>query len=118
MFKRVSLVGLSIAVVSVSGIAQGQRARDDATAAVTVLKPARVFDGEVMHEGWAVRVKGERIEATGPAGSMDAPGARVVDLPGTTLTHPARRLATRARASRSPSSGEAHVHRTTILSVI
>src|SRR3954469_7661471 len=34
--------------------------------AVTLLRPARVFDGETMHEGWAVRVKGERIEAVGP----------------------------------------------------
>ena len=33
--------------------------------ASVVLKPARVFDGEVMHEGWAVRVKGDRIEAAG-----------------------------------------------------
>jgi imidazolonepropionase-like amidohydrolase len=86
MFKRLSLVCLSIAIVSVSGIAQGQRARDDANATVTVLKPARVFDGDAMHEGWAVRVKGERIDAAGPAASMDAPGARVIDLPGTTLT--------------------------------
>jgi imidazolonepropionase-like amidohydrolase len=54
--------------------------------AVTVLKPARVFDGEAMHEGWGVRVKGDRIDAVGAAESLAAPGARVVDLPGTTLT--------------------------------
>ena len=53
--------------------------------ALTVLKPARVFDGEIMHEGWAVRVRGERIEAAGPAATIDANGAKVVDLPGTTL---------------------------------
>ncbi|MBZ5581505.1 MAG: amidohydrolase family protein [Acidobacteriia bacterium] len=50
-----------------------------------VLKPVRVFDGEAMHEGWAVRVKGNRIEAAGPAAGVDAAGARVVDLPGATL---------------------------------
>jgi imidazolonepropionase-like amidohydrolase len=53
--------------------------------AVTVLKPARVFDGEAMHEGWAVRVRGDRIEAAGPAASIEAAGAKVVDLPNTTL---------------------------------
>jgi imidazolonepropionase-like amidohydrolase len=53
---------------------------------ITVLKPARVFDGETMHEGWAVRVKGERIDAVGPEASVAAAGARVIDLPGTTLT--------------------------------
>src|SRR5436305_12822316 len=51
----------------------------------TVLKPARVFDGETVHEGWAVRVRGDRIEAVGPAASIDATGAKTIDLPGTTL---------------------------------
>jgi imidazolonepropionase-like amidohydrolase len=55
------------------------------TPAVTVLKPARVFDGDAMHEGWAVRVRGERIDAVGAEASVAAPGATVVDLPGTTL---------------------------------
>jgi imidazolonepropionase-like amidohydrolase len=53
---------------------------------VTVLRPARVFDGDSMHEGWGVRVRGDRIDAAGPAESVAAPGAHVVDLPGTTLT--------------------------------
>jgi imidazolonepropionase-like amidohydrolase len=56
--------------------------------AVTVLKPGRVFDGEAIHEGWAVRVRGERIEAIGAdAGSAAAAaGATVIELPGLTLT--------------------------------
>jgi len=54
-------------------------------AEVILIKPARVFDGEAMHEGWAVRVRGERIEAVG-ADADAVPGARVLDLPGTTLT--------------------------------
>ena len=51
-----------------------------------LLRPARVFDGvdPRPHEGWAVLVRGERIEAVGP--SLAAPaGTRVIDLPGATL---------------------------------
>src|SRR3954462_4894875 len=56
------------------------------TAQAVLLRPARVFDGvdPRPHEGWAVLVRGERIEAVGP--NLAAPaGARVIDLPGTTL---------------------------------
>jgi imidazolonepropionase-like amidohydrolase len=52
---------------------------------ITVLKPARVFDGETMHEGWEVRVRGSRIEAAGPAPAGVSPAAKVIDLPGMTL---------------------------------
>jgi imidazolonepropionase-like amidohydrolase len=54
-----------------------------------VLRPARVFDGvgAAAHEGWIVVVRGERIEAAGPAAEVRAPAdARVIELPGTTLT--------------------------------
>jgi len=54
-------------------------------AQVTVLRPARVFDGEAMHEGWAVRVKANRIEAAGPASGIDGAGATLLELPGMTL---------------------------------
>jgi len=64
-----------LTVIQVSVLAQG----------VLVLKPARVFDGEAMHEGWAVRVNGDRVEAAGPAASLDAAGAKVLELPGATL---------------------------------
>lgn len=53
--------------------------------AILLLKPARVFDGESMHEGWAVRVKGDRIEVAGPAASLDTGNAKIIGLPGTTL---------------------------------
>src|ERR1043166_5159392 len=66
---------LLLAAVQISVFAQG----------VIVLKPSRVFDSETMHEGWSVRVKGDRIEAVGPAASVDASGANVVDLANTTL---------------------------------
>jgi imidazolonepropionase-like amidohydrolase len=63
-----------------------QRPRPQANDTVTILKPARVFDGDAMHDGWSVRVKGERIDAVGPDASVAAAGATVIDLPGTTLT--------------------------------
>jgi imidazolonepropionase-like amidohydrolase len=51
-----------------------------------VLRPARVFDGEVSHERWVVVVRGQRIEAAGPAAGVTAPpGAQAIDLPGATL---------------------------------
>ena len=72
-------------VVQLSGGAAAQRGRGGDSGEIAVLKPARVFDGETMHEGWAVRVRGNRIDAAGPGGSVDAAGAKIIDLPGTTL---------------------------------
>jgi imidazolonepropionase-like amidohydrolase len=56
-----------------------------AAAAQILLKPARVFDGEALHENWVVRVKADRIEAAGPAASVDPSGARAIELAGWTL---------------------------------
>ncbi len=56
-----------------------------ALAQSTVLRPARVFDGEALHAGWAVRVQGNRIEAAGPANTIDTANAKTIDLPGMTL---------------------------------
>jgi len=50
-----------------------------------LLRPDRVFDGETIHDNWVVRVQGDKIEAAGPAGSVSATGAEVIDLKGTTL---------------------------------
>ena len=63
----------------------GQQRGAEPAASVTVLRPARVFDGDALHDGWAVRVRGRRIEAAGPALTVTAPGATTVDLPGLTL---------------------------------
>jgi imidazolonepropionase-like amidohydrolase len=52
---------------------------------VYLLKPDRVFDGEQVHEGWVVRTNGDKIEVAGPAGSVSAAGATVLELKGTTL---------------------------------
>jgi imidazolonepropionase-like amidohydrolase len=50
-----------------------------------VLTAARLFDGETTHQGWAVRVKGEKIEAAGPAAEIDRNNADVIDLGDLTL---------------------------------
>jgi imidazolonepropionase-like amidohydrolase len=53
-----------------------------------LLKPAHVFDGETaqLHDDWVVLVRGERIEAAGPANGIKAPAdAKVIDLPRMTL---------------------------------
>jgi imidazolonepropionase-like amidohydrolase len=55
---------------------------------VYLLKPAHIFDGESaqLHDGWVVLVRGEKIEAVGPASEVKAPAsAKVIDLPNTTL---------------------------------
>jgi len=62
------------------------RAEPPPAASSFVLKPARVFDGETMHDAWAVLVVGARIEAAGPAAGLKAPaGATEIDLPSATL---------------------------------
>lgn len=49
-----------------------------------LLRPARVFDGSEMHDGWQVLVEGDRIQAAGP--NLAPPGgAKVVELAGATL---------------------------------
>jgi len=84
--RRLALI-LALAIPLAASIhAQGGRGRGSAPTAdapVTILKPARVFDGESMHEGWAVRVRGDRIEAAGP--NVNAAGGTVIEMPGTTL---------------------------------
>lgn len=51
-----------------------------------LLRPARVFDGQKVHAGWAVLVRGERIEGVGPMAEIRPPtDARILELPGTTL---------------------------------
>ena len=57
-----------------------------AAPAPILLRPAGVFDGiePVVHAGWQVLVRGDRIVAVGPDLTVPA-GARVIDLAGTTL---------------------------------
>jgi imidazolonepropionase-like amidohydrolase len=66
--------------------AQNQTPRPPA--AVYLLKPAHIFDGESaqLHDNWVVLVRGEKIEAVGPAAEVKAPpDAKMIDLPGLTL---------------------------------
>ncbi|HEU4939865.1 MAG TPA: amidohydrolase family protein [Vicinamibacterales bacterium] len=81
MTRRATFV--AILLVQAISFAQGPPPRKPD--AITVLRPARVFDGETVHEGWAVRVQGDRIQAVGSAANVAAAGATVVDLAGTTL---------------------------------
>jgi imidazolonepropionase-like amidohydrolase len=75
----------TVSVVVLLVIASAMRAAD--TSRSIILKPARVFDGTTAepHSGWVVVVRGERIEAVGPADSVKIPEGRVIDLPGMTL---------------------------------
>ena len=51
-----------------------------------VLRPAAVFDGEELHNGWAVVVTNEKITAAGPRDKISTPSdARTIDLPNETL---------------------------------
>src|SRR5688572_30075058 len=84
MRRRLLLACLCVVPVAIG--ADGARTPPgQSTSAVTLIRPARVFDGQSMHEGWAVRVRGDRIDAAGPAATVADPAATVVDLPGTTL---------------------------------
>jgi imidazolonepropionase-like amidohydrolase len=63
-----------------------QPAATGETPASIILKPARVFDGLAMHDGWIVVVRGTKLDAAGPAEKLEVPkGARVIDLPKCTL---------------------------------
>ncbi len=51
-----------------------------------LLRPDRLFDGEMMHDGWVVLVEGEKISAVGSTDQVKIPsGVQTLALPGTTL---------------------------------
>src|SRR3954464_6062663 len=84
--RRLAVLLIAVVLPLAVSAQQGGRGgppRDSGT--VSVLRPARVFDGQSMHEGWAVRVRGERIEAAGPADAVTVAGATAGNLPGTPL---------------------------------
>jgi imidazolonepropionase-like amidohydrolase len=82
---------LLLSVVILMPAPHQQRASQQQTAPVEtvyLIKPARIFDGETaqLHEGWAVLVRGQKIDAVGPISSINAPAdAQVITLPGQTL---------------------------------
>ena len=92
MSRRVFVCLLVVVAVGfqLAGLAQGRRGGGTGAQAgpvkTYVLKPARVFDGDAMHDGWVVVVRGQRIDATGPAASVTVPpDAEAIDLAGDTL---------------------------------
>jgi imidazolonepropionase-like amidohydrolase len=77
-----------LAALALVGVLTALLAGAQAASSVTVLQPARVFDGETatLHEGWIVVVTGDRITAAGPAAAITFPaGTAIIDLPGMTL---------------------------------
>ena len=52
-----------------------------------LLSASRVFDGEKMHEGWAVLVKDAKIVSVGPISGMSVPGGTIkINYPNATIT--------------------------------
>ncbi len=85
MHRRLLFPALLLAACTLPLAAQ---ARPD-TGALLLLRPARVWDGtaDAPQAGLVVLVRGNRIEAVGTAAQVGVPrGARVLDLPNTTLT--------------------------------
>lgn len=75
--KFYAWLGVALSVVASLGAAEP---------AAILLRPTRLFDGEVARSGWVVVVRGEKIMSAGPAADIAVPAdARVVELAGSTL---------------------------------
>src|SRR5690349_13996287 len=76
---------LLLSTLLVAAVAASRARADDARP--ILLKPARVFDGVAAepHSGWVVLVRGDKIDAAGPADQIKAADARVIELPNMTL---------------------------------
>jgi imidazolonepropionase-like amidohydrolase len=75
-------------LIQMTPYVQNQSQTPKAPDAVYLLKPTHVFDGESakLHDGWVVLVRGEKIEAAGPASEIKTPSdAKVIELAGLTL---------------------------------
>lgn len=88
--RTASLAALVLVVAPTMVVAQGRGRgpRVDSTAKPILLVPDRVWTAteDAPHDGWAVLVRGERIEAVGPRNQVNAPsGTTTISLPGTTL---------------------------------
>lgn len=85
---KTTQIALILALAASPALGQGRGSPPQAPAPVTLISPSRVWDGtdSAPHEGWAVLIRGDRIEAVGPRAQITAPvDAKVIDLPGTTL---------------------------------
>ena len=79
---------LLLACLSYPEMLQSEAQQSKAPDAIYLLRPAAVFDGEAaeVHRGWMVLVRGEKIEAVGPASEVKAPAdSKTIDLPNLTL---------------------------------
>jgi imidazolonepropionase-like amidohydrolase len=84
---RVLLLLLGTVMCGLAPVATAQRA-SPAPSRPILLRPARVFDGvgPQLREGDVVLIRGDRIEAVGPASQVAVPrDAEVIELPGLTL---------------------------------
>jgi imidazolonepropionase-like amidohydrolase len=74
---------LLLVLMSLSKCGFSQNAMPDS---FCLLKADRLFDGETMHEAWAVLVHGNTIVAAGPAQSLKVPAnTKILEYPGCTL---------------------------------
>lgn len=72
-----------VLICMLSAVLQGMSQKTDTA---ILLKPARVFDGENMHNNWVVLVLGNRIVAVGEATGIQPSGVyKTIELSGTTL---------------------------------
>jgi imidazolonepropionase-like amidohydrolase len=86
IFIMMKTIKLSLFILLLSCVQLFAQQRNRADATYTLLKPDRVFDGQQMHTGWWVLVKGNRIDAVGEPASITAPAnAKIIELKGMTL---------------------------------
>ncbi|OYY69720.1 amidohydrolase family protein [Sphingomonas sp. 28-63-12] len=86
IFRTVAMIGALLAATLGEHAGWAQSPPQTLAARSILLVPDAVFDGRdgVVHEGWRVLVRGDRIMAAGPA--ITAPAdAEIITLPGTTL---------------------------------
>ncbi|HRN72454.1 MAG TPA: amidohydrolase family protein [Ginsengibacter sp.] len=71
------LFSLLLPIISASAFAQ--------TDSFYLLKPSRVFDGEILHDNWVVLVKGNKIIEAGTISFKLPSNTRIIELKGATL---------------------------------
>lgn len=82
------LVAVICPFAQITPSAQTQATNQNQPETAYLLKPTHIFDGESaqLRDGLAVLVRGDTIEAIGPAKEIKTPAnARIIDLPGLTL---------------------------------
>lgn len=68
------------------GLQSGLSGMQAQVALPSLIIPARVFDGQEMHESWVVLIENGKIKAVGPMGQLSIPSnVKRIELPGTTL---------------------------------